>query len=80
MRVRYTPSSLAELEEILDYIDAHSPQGALNVKTRIQAIVTLIAMHPFIGTVTNDPGIRRIATSPYPYLSRVSQKWPPVLG
>jgi plasmid stabilization system protein ParE len=68
MTVRYTPSSLAELDEILDYISPRSPQGALNVKARIQTIITMIGVHPFIGTATNHPGIRRVAASPYPYL------------
>jgi toxin ParE1/3/4 len=54
MTVRYTPSSLAELDAILDYIATRSPQGALNVKARINSIIAMIAAHPFIGTITND--------------------------
>jgi toxin ParE1/3/4 len=68
MKLRYSPSSLADLESILHYISARSPQGAIKVKGRIRAIIDMIAMHPFTGTRTNDPAIRRFATSPYPYL------------
>ena len=68
MKLRYSPSSLADLDAILDYISAHSPQGASKVISRIRAITDMIAAHPFAGTPTNDPAIRRISASPYPYL------------
>ncbi len=55
-RPRYTLPALADLEAILDYIVVRSPQGARRVQ------------HPFIGTRTNDPAIRRMTTAPYPYL------------
>ena len=68
MKLRYSPSSLADLDAILGYISTHSPQGAIKVKGRIRAIIDMIAAHPFVGTPTNDPAIRCILTSPYPYL------------
>ena len=68
MRLRYTLPALADLDEVLDYIAAHSPQGARNVQARIQAVIELLLRHPYIGTQTRDPTIRRIATQPYPYL------------
>jgi hypothetical protein len=38
------------------------------VQARIQAIIDLLLLHPHIGTRTDDPAIRRMTTSPYPYL------------
>jgi toxin ParE1/3/4 len=67
-RLRYTLPALADLDSVLDYIAARSPQGARRVQTRIQAVIDLPTQHPFIGTRTNDPAIRRMTTSPYPYL------------
>jgi plasmid stabilization system protein ParE len=67
-RLRYTLPALADLEAILDYIVARSPQGARRVQARIQAVLDLLTQHPFIGTRTNDPAIRRMTTAPYPYL------------
>lgn len=67
-RLRYTLPALADLDSVLDYIAARSPQGARRVQTRIQAVIDLLTQHPFIGTRTNDPAIRRMTTSPYPYL------------
>jgi toxin ParE1/3/4 len=68
VKLRYTLPALADLSSILDYIAAHSPQGAKRVQARIQAITYLLLLHPFVGTRTDDPAIRRVTTPPYPYL------------
>ena len=68
MRLRYTIPALADLEEVLDTIAAHSPQGARRVQARIQGLTDLLSVQPAIGTPTNDPTIRRMTTTPYPYL------------
>jgi plasmid stabilization system protein ParE len=68
MRLRYTLPALSDLESILDYIATHSPQGAARVRSRIEAVINLLLSHPRIGASTDDPTIRRMPTSPYPYL------------
>lgn len=68
MKVRYTRRALRQLAEILDYIDARSPQGADNVKRRLQAVIDLLADHPNSGRLTGKQGIRRAVARPYPYL------------
>ena len=68
VRPGYTLPALADLSAILDYIAAHSPQGARRVQARIQAITDLLLLHPHIGRRTNDPAIRRMTTTPYAYL------------
>jgi toxin ParE1/3/4 len=68
VKLRYTLPALDDLKAILDYIDRQSPQGAARVKNRIQAIVDLLLLHPLVGTRTDDPATRRMATPPYPYL------------
>ena len=68
VRLRYTLPALADLSAILDYIAAHSPQSAQRVQARIQALTDLLLLHPHIGRRTNDPAIRRMTTTPYPYL------------
>lgn len=68
MNLRYTRAALADLAEILDYIAARSPQGAIRVQRRIQAVIDLLPNHPRIGARTNDGAIRRLVVSPYPYL------------
>jgi plasmid stabilization system protein ParE len=68
MRLRYTQPALADLDAILEYTADHSLQGAARVHARIQVILELLLSHPNIGVPTDDPIIRRIYTSPYPYL------------
>jgi plasmid stabilization system protein ParE len=68
VKLRYTLPALADLSGILDYIAALSPQGARRVQARIQALTDLLLLHPHIGRLTNDPAIRRMTTTPYPYL------------
>jgi toxin ParE1/3/4 len=68
VKLRYTIPALADLSAILDDIAAHSPQGARYVQTRIRLIIDLLLTHPNIGTRMDDPTIRRMMTSPYPYL------------
>jgi toxin ParE1/3/4 len=68
VKLRYTRSGLADLEAILAYISARSSRGAERVRARIKAVTDLLLDHPRIGTQTEDPGIRRMTTSPYPYL------------
>jgi toxin ParE1/3/4 len=68
VKVRYTLPALDDLKAILDYLDRQSPQGAARVKNRIQAPIDLLLLHPLVGTRTDDPATRRMATPPYPYL------------
>ncbi len=68
VKLRYTLPALADLSAILDYIAADSPQGARRVQARIQTLTDLLFLHPHIGRRTNDPVIRRMTTTPYPYL------------
>ncbi len=68
VKLRYTLLSLANVDAILDYIAAHSAQGARRVQARIQAIIELLLLHPGVGTRTDDPTIRRMTALPYRYL------------
>jgi toxin ParE1/3/4 len=56
------------LAKILDYVEAHSPQGADNLKRRLQAVIVLLADHPNSGRLTNKGDIRRAVVRPYPYV------------
>jgi toxin ParE1/3/4 len=68
VRLRYTLRAAAELDEILTYIEAQSPQGARRVRTRIQVIINLLLQHPHAGQLTSKGRLRRMIASPYPYL------------
>lgn len=68
MIIRYTLPALADLDSILAFIAEASPQGAVRVQKRIQDVISLLPDHPEIGLRTDDPDIRRLTTTPYPFL------------
>jgi toxin ParE1/3/4 len=68
LRIRYTRPALADLTVVLDIVSSRSPKGARSVQSRIQTFVELLADYPLIGARTDDPTIRRLLISPYPYL------------
>ena len=68
MKLRYTRPALAELDSILGYIETHSPQGARQVHSRIKSLIDILLVYPSIGVRTDDPTIRRLTITPYPYL------------
>jgi toxin ParE1/3/4 len=68
MRLRYTLLALADLASILDYIADRSPQGAARIHSRVRAVTDLLLRYPLAGAVTDDPTIRRMTATPYPYL------------
>lgn len=68
MNIRYTLPALADLDSVLTYISATSPQGAARVQKRIQDAVSLLLAYPEIGLRTDDSDIRRLTTTPYPFL------------
>jgi plasmid stabilization system protein ParE len=68
VNVRYTRRALTQIDDVLTYIEARSPRGALNVRDRILALVTLLQERPYAGRATSRPNVRRLPTNPYPYL------------
>jgi toxin ParE1/3/4 len=68
VRLRYTLRGAAELDQVLDYIEMQSPQGAHHVRARIQTIIDLLLQHPQAGQLTSKGRLRRMIASPYPYL------------
>ena len=61
------PRAFRELQDIFAYIDDHSPLGGRNVKSRVHAIIELVASHPHSGRRIGKRRLRRIAVFPYPY-------------
>jgi plasmid stabilization system protein ParE len=68
VRISYTLPALADLDSILDYVAAASPQGAQRVQRRILTAIDLPSTHPATGARTDDPTIRRLTTTPSPFL------------
>jgi plasmid stabilization system protein ParE len=68
VKLRYTPRAITELDELLAYIEQHSPRGARHVKTRIRSVINFLSQHPHAGRLTSKGGLRRVVAYPYAFL------------
>jgi toxin ParE1/3/4 len=68
VKIRYARRALAQIDQVLTYTEARSRQGAVQVRDRIMALVTLLQEHPYAGRATSRPNVRRLPANPYPYL------------
>ena len=48
-RVIYSDEALADLERVVEFLLARSPQAAASALTQIEAAVSVLAVHPQIG-------------------------------
>ena len=68
MKVRYTATALAEVEEIFAYISNRNHRAAISVRERIERTIDTLAEIPEIAQLTDEPGVRRMPLRSYPYL------------
>jgi addiction module RelE/StbE family toxin len=66
--VRYNRRAVRDLVEIADYIRERSPNAAERVRARIEGLIGGLATFPYQGSPTDEPGIRRLVATPFPYL------------
>jgi toxin ParE1/3/4 len=67
VRLRCTKRAATQIDKALDYVAERSAQGAVRVRERLLAVVTLLQIHPHAGHATSRAGIRRFGLAPYPY-------------
>jgi toxin ParE1/3/4 len=67
MKVRYTPEAFADRERIFEYLRDRSAAGAKNVIASIRETVRQLEDHPLSGYETEDPNVRVIFVTRYPY-------------
>ena len=68
MRVRYTDTAKADLEDISAYLVERNPRAAAGVGGAVEATVGRIAMFPESAQATDEPGIRMAPAGRFPYL------------
>ncbi len=66
MRVRYTETALAEIEEIFSYIEADNPAAAAAVKAHIEHTIRLIGRLPKMGRLKYREIVRMLPIRRYP--------------
>jgi plasmid stabilization system protein ParE len=68
MRVVYTDDALADLDEILDYIDANYPAISSAFRQRLRAVTVRIGVWPESAEIVRQrSGVRMVPLIRYPY-------------
>lgn len=68
MRVRFTATAFAELNDIRDYIAKDNPTAAKAVVLRVEQVIARIAQYPQIAREIDPSGVRVFPVGPFPYL------------
>jgi toxin ParE1/3/4 len=68
VKLRYTRQAAKQIKAALDYVAERSPRGARSIRDRLEELEALLQDQPHAGHLTDRPGVRRLATLPYPYL------------
>ncbi len=68
MKVRYTDTATADLEDILNYLIERNPRAAANVGQAVETTIARIAMFPESAQATDEPAIRMAPAGRFPYL------------
>ena len=67
MKVRYTATALAEIDQILSYIAADNQSAAASVADEIEATVVRISEHPKLAPVVYRGEVRAIIVGRFDY-------------
>ena len=93
MKVRYTDTALAEINDILSYIAKDNPLAADEVGAIMRATIARLADFPRMAFETDVPDVRVAPVLPYRYLifysvhddslvirdvRHTARKWPPL--
>ena len=76
LEIVWSPLALARLQEIRAFIALDKPDAAERLATRIVSVVEALRIHPYLGRVGPEPGIREliIGGTPYSILYRIRRK------
>jgi toxin ParE1/3/4 len=68
MKLRFTPRATQDLAAIADYIRAHNPAAAQQVRAAILESLQSLVLFPQVGRAQTVEGVRKLITRRYPYL------------
>ena len=69
MKIVWTPRAALDLDDLVDYISADSPDSATRVADRIYNEVLRLGTLPSIGRTGAVPGTRELIFPPWPYIA-----------
>lgn len=68
LRVRFASRALSDLVEIRNYLLEHSPSAAERFRQHVMAAIDRLSDFPMIGRATDEPNVRVLILTRYPYL------------
>jgi toxin ParE1/3/4 len=68
MKVRWSETALAEIENIFAYIYENSRTAATAVVERIEGLTALLGEFPLVGHRTDEADVRVLSVVRYPFL------------
>ena len=73
LEIVWSPLALARLQEVRAFVALDRPDAAERLSTRIVSVVEALRIHPYLGRVGPEPGIREliIGGTPYSILYRI---------
>jgi plasmid stabilization system protein ParE len=60
--------TLAQIDQIYSYIEAHDPAAAIKVKARIKRSIDRLAHRPYPARSSDRPDVRVLTVSRHPYI------------
>ncbi|HVH72458.1 MAG TPA: type II toxin-antitoxin system RelE/ParE family toxin [Candidatus Dormibacteraeota bacterium] len=73
LEIVWSPLALARLQEIRTFVALDKPDAAERLATRLVSVVEALRIHPYLGRVGPEPGVREliIGGTPYSILYRI---------
>lgn len=68
MKVRYTETALADLDDLLSYLIERNPRAATTIGKAVEVTIDRVAAFPFSAEATDEPGVRMTPAGRFPYL------------
>ena len=68
MKVRWSETALAEIDNIFLYVSEYNRSAAAAVVERIEALTALLEEFPLVGHLTDEAEVRVLSVVRYPFL------------
>lgn len=72
MKTRLSLAAAQDLDEILHRLRSESRSAAIGFRDRFTRLRQFLGEHPYGGRKTDDPSVRYVNATPYPYLISMS--------
>jgi plasmid stabilization system protein ParE len=67
MKVRWSQTALAQLDDIFLYIYERNRSAALSVTNRVEELAALLGEFPLLGHLTDEADVRTLPVVRYPF-------------